>query len=127
MERNDSLDTLFLALSDPTRLRLLSLIGDGEVSVSFLADETGESQPKISRHLAYLRDCGVVETRRDGKWIYYSIADQRNPASDRILKMIVAEISGVPTFETSRPDSIPKFSGQFEGRSAEPELDVFLL
>ncbi len=127
MERTDSLDTLFLALSDPTRLRLLSLIGDGEVSVSFLADHTGESQPKISRHLAYLRDCGVVETRRAGKWIYYRIAEQRNATSDRILKMIVAEISGVPTFLTPRPDGMPELSGQFEVRSGDSELEVFLL
>lgn len=127
MERTDSLDTLFLALSDPTRLRLLSLIGDGEVSVSFLADHTGESQPKISRHLAYLRDCGVVETRREGKWIYYRIADQRNPASDRILKMIVAEISGVPMFLKPRSELTREPADQFEVRSADSELEVFLL
>jgi DNA-binding transcriptional ArsR family regulator len=127
MERNDSLDTLFLALSDPTRLRLLSLMGAGEVSVSFLADETGESQPKISRHLAYLRDCGVVETRRDGKWIYYRIAEQRNRTSDRILKMIVAEISGVATFLTPPSESPEEPADQFEVRSRESELEVFLL
>jgi ArsR family transcriptional regulator len=127
MERTDSLDTLFLALSDPTRLRLLSLMGDGEVSVSFLADETGESQPKISRHLAYLRDCGVVETRREGKWIYYSIAEQRNLTSDRILKIIVDEISGVPTTLTPRSEPTREAGDQFEVRSGDSELEVFLL
>lgn len=127
MNRNDSLDTLFLALSDPTRLRLISLMGDGEVSVSFLADETVESQPKISRHLAYLRECGVVETRRDGKWIYYRIAQQQNAASDRILKMIVAEISGTIGLITPRSDEVMYFGDQTEDRSAEGELDIFLL
>ena len=68
-----SLANLFLALSDKTRLRLLGLMSSGEVSVGFLADALGESQPKISRHLAYLRNSGLVQTRRDGKWIYYAI------------------------------------------------------
>lgn len=69
------LEEFFLALSDGTRLRLLSLMRDGEVSVGYLSDEMDQSQPKISRHLAYLRSAGLVETRRDGKWIYYRIAE----------------------------------------------------
>ena len=67
------LENLFLALSDKTRLRLLALMADGEVPVGFLADKLGESQPKTSRHLAYLRNAGLVSARRDGKWIYYNI------------------------------------------------------
>ncbi|MEO7659382.1 MAG: metalloregulator ArsR/SmtB family transcription factor [Pyrinomonadaceae bacterium] len=67
------LENLFMALSDKTRLRLLALMADGEVSVGYLADTLDESQPKISRHLAYLRGAGLVSTRRDGKWIYYGI------------------------------------------------------
>ncbi len=67
------LENLFMALSDKTRLRLLALMADGEVSVGYLADTLEESQPKISRHLAYLRGAGVVSTRREGKWIYYGI------------------------------------------------------
>ncbi|CAN5483269.1 hypothetical protein BH10ACI3_BH10ACI3_20790 [soil metagenome] len=67
------LEKLFLSLSDKTRLRLLGLMANGEVSVGYLADTLGESQPKISRHLAYLRTAGLVSTRRDGKWIYYGI------------------------------------------------------
>ncbi len=70
------LEKLFLALSDRTRLRLLSLMADGEVPVGFLADKLGESQPKISRHLAYLRSAGLVSTRREGKWVYYGIEGQ---------------------------------------------------
>jgi|ERR1043166_7474287 DNA-binding transcriptional ArsR family regulator len=68
------LERVFLALGDKTRLRLLSLMADGEVPVGFLVDNLGESQPKVSRHLAYLRGAGVVGTRRDGKWIYYYIS-----------------------------------------------------
>lgn len=69
------LEGFFLALSDGTRLRLLSLMRDGEVSVGYLSDRLKQSQPKISRHLAYLRSAGLVETRREGKWIYYHIAE----------------------------------------------------
>jgi len=61
---------VFLALSDQTRLRLLSLMIGGEVSVGFLAEALRESQLKISRDRAYLRAAGLVSTRRDGKWIY---------------------------------------------------------
>ena len=73
------LEKLFLALSDKTRMRLLTLMADGEVSVGYLADSLDQSQPKISRHLAYLRNMGLVSTRRDGKWIYYQI-DPETPA-----------------------------------------------
>jgi ArsR family transcriptional regulator len=68
------LEEFFLALSDGTRLRLLSLMRKGETSVGYLSDEIHQSQPKVSRHLAYLRSAGLVETRRDGKWVYYTIS-----------------------------------------------------
>lgn len=64
---------LYMALADQTRLRLLALMRDGEVCVGDFTDALGDSQPKISRHLAYLRNAGIVDTRRDGKWIHYSI------------------------------------------------------
>jgi DNA-binding transcriptional ArsR family regulator len=81
----DELGNLFLALSDKTRLRLLALMADGEVPVGFLADKLGESQPKVSRHLAYLRNLGLVSTRREGKWIFYAIENQNDAAVIRIL------------------------------------------
>lgn len=68
-----ALSELFVALSDQTRLKLLSLIGDGEVPVGYLADALDISQPKVSRHLAYLRNAGLVSTRREGKNVYYGI------------------------------------------------------
>lgn len=68
------LERVFLALSDKTRIRLIALMSDGEVSVNYLCDSLGESQPKVSRHLAYLRTMGMVKTRRDGKWIYYRLS-----------------------------------------------------
>lgn len=63
-----------MAFADTTRLRLLYLMRNGEVSVNYLSEALQTSQPKVSRHLAYLRSMGVVNTRRDGKWIFYSLA-----------------------------------------------------
>jgi len=86
------LEKLFLALSDQTRLRLLSLMSGGEVSVGYLADALGESQPKISRHLAYLRGTGLVSTRRDGKWIFYGIDDGLDRDVRRVLDTTLSSI-----------------------------------
>jgi ArsR family transcriptional regulator len=72
-----SADNFFIALADPTRLRcLLLLTEEGELCVCELTHALGESQPKISRHLAMLRDAGIVSDRREGLWIHYRI----NPA-----------------------------------------------
>ena len=65
--------TLFAALADPTRLRLLNLMDGREVCVCYFVEILKQGQPKISRHLAYLRRAGVVEARRDGKWMHYRI------------------------------------------------------
>lgn len=65
---------VFRAFADPTRLRILNLLIEGEVCVCDLCNVLGEIQPKVSRHLAYLRRAGLVEVRRDGKWILYRIA-----------------------------------------------------
>lgn len=66
---------LFQALSDPTRLRLLNLLAGGEICVCYFVEVLGEPQPKVSRHLAHLRTAGLVEARRDGKWIHYRLAE----------------------------------------------------
>lgn len=63
----------FAALSDETRLRLLSLMRHREVCVCYLQEVLNTNQPKISRHLAYLRRAGLVEARRDGKWAHYRL------------------------------------------------------
>jgi ArsR family transcriptional regulator len=91
----DSMENLFLGLADKTRLRILNLIRDDEVCVCFFTEVLGESQPKISRHLAYLRNTGIVSARRDGKWIFYSIT----PADEsvrRILLDVLDSLSAKP-------------------------------
>jgi DNA-binding transcriptional ArsR family regulator len=89
------LEKLFLALADKTRLRLLALMADGEVAVGFLAERLGESQPKVSRHLAYLRGAGIVYTRRDGKWVYYGISYPEDASQRRILETVVRSIAAM--------------------------------
>jgi DNA-binding transcriptional ArsR family regulator len=67
----------FRAFGDPTRLRILELVADGERSVGALVEATGQPQPNVSNHLACLRWCGFVVSRRVQRCVYYSIADER--------------------------------------------------
>ena len=80
------METFFTALADKTRLRLLNLIRNEEVCVCFFVEALKESQPKISRHLAYLRKAGLVSARRDGKWMHYKINPPKNPQLSKILE-----------------------------------------
>src|SRR6201996_1077000 len=77
---------LFAALADPTRLRLLNLMRGREVCVCYFVAILQQSQPKISRHLAYLRRAGVVSARRDGKWMHYRIVMPEDAAAKAVLK-----------------------------------------
>ena len=80
------METFFLALADKTRLRLLNLMRENEVCVCFFTEVLGESQPKISRHLAYLRNADIVSARRDGKWAHYKIITPENAYSAQVLR-----------------------------------------
>lgn len=121
-------ETLFLALGDRTRLRLLSLMAPGSMPVGLLVDLTGESQPKVSRHLAYLRNCGVVVTRRKGRQIYYGInsSGDDTPAC-KMLAVVIAQLTGkteirkaggrrVVTSQPQEPASLPE-------TSVEPDIN----
>ena len=80
------MENLFLALADKTRLRLLNLMREDEVCVCYFTEVTGESQPKISRHLAYLRNAGIVSARREGKWMNYKIEFPENGFAAKLLE-----------------------------------------
>ena len=73
------LETVFKALADATRLRILGLLLTGEVCVCHIHQSLKIPQSKASRHLAYLRRSGLVETRRDGLWIHYRLAASSDP------------------------------------------------
>jgi len=87
------LELFFAALSDRTRLRLLNLMRDGEVCVCFFAETLGTNNPKISRHLAYLKRAGLVSARREGKWMHYKINEPQDKQAAELfagtMKMIV--------------------------------------
>ena len=83
---------LFAALADRTRLRLLNLMRAGEICVCYFVAVLDETQPKVSRHLAYLRRAGVVKARRDGKWIHYSIARPTDENAAAVLDSTLAAI-----------------------------------
>src|ERR1051326_2864951 len=89
MKKNSyNLEDLFKALADRTRLRLISLLGDSEVCVCFLVEILKISQPKISRHLAYLRRARVVSARREGKWMHYRVAEPPDEHAARIFREV---------------------------------------
>jgi ArsR family transcriptional regulator, arsenate/arsenite/antimonite-responsive transcriptional repressor len=80
------LERFFQALADQTRLRLLNLMGDQEICVCYFVEILGQPQPKISRHLAYLRNAGIVTARREGKWMHYRITPPPNAGAAHILQ-----------------------------------------
>ena len=96
------LSQLFAALADRTRLRLLHLLNAGEVCVCYFVEVLGESQPKISRHLAYLRRVGLVHARRDGKWIHYSLARPEDPPTAAVIEATLAAIAAERQMQRDR-------------------------
>jgi ArsR family transcriptional regulator len=80
------LDQLFRALADPTRLRLINLMSEQEICVCYFIEVIGAPQPKISRHLAYLRKAGLVAARRDGKWMHYRLTAPQDSNAASIMK-----------------------------------------
>lgn len=91
---------LFQLLSDETRLRCLMLMQQqGELCVCELTHALGIIQPKISRHLATLRDAGVVSDRRQGQWIYYRIHPDLPEWVQQVIETTAGEIKGSTPFK----------------------------
>lgn len=85
-QKSFDLTLLFAAFADRTRLRLLNLMDGREVCVCYFVEILGQSQPKISRHLAYLRRAGVVAARRQGKWMHYRMVVPSHIGAARVLR-----------------------------------------
>lgn len=94
MSRNTTYDMeqFFQALGDKTRLRLLNLMGEQEVCVCYFVEILDAPQPKISRHLAYLRKAGIVSARREGKWMHYRIVMPPHIGATQILRQTLASL-----------------------------------
>jgi ArsR family transcriptional regulator len=101
-KRLSSLETLFKALADRTRLRILGLLVDGEVCVCHIHESLGVTQPKASRHLAYLRRTGLVETRKDGLWVHYRLASVSDPVMQAVLDAVRHAIGHLESGERDR-------------------------
>lgn len=83
-------ELFFRALADRTRLRLLNLMRTEEVCVCFFVEILKTNQPKISRHLAYLRRAGIVGVRRDGQWMHYRIVEPADASAARVLNDVLS-------------------------------------
>lgn len=88
-EKTFNLELFFAALADRTRLRLLNLMRDGEVCVCFFAETLGTNNPKVSRHLSYLKRAKLVTGRRDGKWMHYRIKEPKSKKAAVIFEGIM--------------------------------------
>ena len=122
-EKPLTLDVLFRALADPTRLRLLNLIADRDICVCYFVEILGISQPKISRHLAYLRRAGVVAARRQGRWMHYRLVPQLDPAASSILRETLTHLRQGPGMDRdlAKLDSACCKPGKFDILDSAPQ------
>jgi ArsR family transcriptional regulator len=96
------LERFFQALGDRTRLRSLNLMGDQEICVCYFVEILDQPQPKISRHLAYLRSAGIVTARRDGKWMHYRIVMPPHIGAAQILRQTLAALKEEKEMQADR-------------------------
>ena len=96
------IETLFKALADRTRLRLIHLLGDEEICVCACVEVLKSNQPKISRHLAYLRRAGLVAARRDGKWTHYRLVVPADAHAAKILNELRASLAQTPQMQSEK-------------------------
>ena len=142
-----TMQTFFIALADRTRRRILNLLREREICVLYFTEVLEVSQPKISRHLAYLRNAGLVAARREGKWMHYRIVEPEDFYAAQILqdtldwlasqermqkdfeklKTLLAgkEIFPEPDLSPSEVYELPQAHMSFERK--REELETFLL
>jgi ArsR family transcriptional regulator len=121
-DKSFNMERFFQALGDHTRLRLLNLMGDQEICVCYFVEILDQPQPKISRHLAYLRNAGIVAARRDGKWIHYRIVIPPNIGAAQVLQQTLAWLRQERTMlsDRSRLSRACCSPGKFEALQGAP-------
>lgn len=88
-QRLEQMASLMKACADQTRLRLLNLMAtEGEICVCHLVDVLGTNQPKVSRHLAYLKRAGLVSDRKDSLWVYYRLSESLAAHATRLIECV---------------------------------------
>ena len=95
-------ELFFRALADPTRLRIINLLGDQEVCVCFFVEILKTNQPKISRHLAYLRRADIVAARREGIWMHYRISKPKDENAAKVLVDVREWLASDTTMQQDR-------------------------
>jgi ArsR family transcriptional regulator len=101
-EKSFDLELFFAALADRTRLRLLNLLRDGEVCVCFFAGTLETNNPKISRHLSYLKRASLVSARRDGKWMHYTLQRPTDPKAANVFDATMKALEDDPAMQKDR-------------------------
>jgi ArsR family transcriptional regulator len=97
-----NVERFFQALGDNTRLRLLNLMGDQEICVCYFVEILDQPQPKISRHLAYLRSAGIVAARREGKWMHYRVVMPPHFGATQVLRQTLAWLKDEKAMQSDR-------------------------
>ncbi len=128
-ENDTSLDLLFRALADPTRLRLLNLIADREICVCYFVEILRISQPKVSRHLAYPRRAGIVASRREGKWMHYRLVVPKDEVAASILRETLSHLKKKPEMRRDISRLSPACSApeKYELPQAAPQPAAFTI
>lgn len=116
--RLETLERLFKALADRTRLRILALLATGETCVCDIHEALRIPQPKASRHLAYLRRAGLVEARKDGLWVHYRLAAPADELLETLLATTCHCLTHVPSTDTDRERLARRCRARGEVRSA---------
>jgi ArsR family transcriptional regulator len=96
------IELFFKALADRTRLRIIHLIGDDEVCVCFFVEVLKTNQPKVSRHLAYMRRAGLVSARREGKWMNYKLVEPPDAYAARIFSEVRDWLANNPEMQRDK-------------------------
>ena len=101
-KRLASFESLFKALADDTRLRILALLQAGEICVCDIHGSLGLPQPTVSRHLAYLRKSGLVVGRKDGLWVHYRLAQLSDPVLQTVMDAVNHALGHVESGDKDR-------------------------
>lgn len=111
--KGSQIDLMFRAFCDGTRLRILSLLQDGDLCVGDIVESLQVPQPKVSRHLGQLRKAGLVTARKEGLWIHYSLATPTTEFHRKLLECAVTCFQEVPEIKSdnSRAKKLRKSGG----------------
>ncbi len=109
----NQVNLMFRAFSDPTRLRILHMLREGELCVGDIVNILQAPQPTASRHLAYLRRAGLVVTRKNGLWNFYKLAPAKTAFHRNLVKCLESCFQGVPEIaaDTTRAEKVRKAGG----------------